>query len=32
VGGSWLTTRVLQQARDWAGIEELALASAALVG
>ncbi|HDS0923771.1 TPA: bifunctional 4-hydroxy-2-oxoglutarate aldolase/2-dehydro-3-deoxy-phosphogluconate aldolase [Stenotrophomonas maltophilia] len=32
VGGSWLTTRALLQARDWAGIEELARASAALVG
>lgn len=32
VGGSWLTTRALLQARDWAGIEDLARASAALVG
>ena len=32
VGGSWLTTRALLQARDWAGIEELARASAVLVG
>ena len=32
VGGSWLTTRALLQAKDWAGIEELAKASAALVG
>ena len=32
VGGSWLTTRALLQARDWAGIEQLAKASAALVG
>ena len=32
VGGSWLTTRALLQARDWAGIEELARASTALVG
>ncbi|MFI8693135.1 MULTISPECIES: bifunctional 4-hydroxy-2-oxoglutarate aldolase/2-dehydro-3-deoxy-phosphogluconate aldolase [Gammaproteobacteria] len=32
VGGSWLTTRALLQARDWAGIEQLARASAALVG
>ena len=32
VGGSWLTTRSLLQARDWAGIERLARESAALVG
>jgi len=32
VGGSWLTTRALLQARDWAGIEQLARQSAALVG
>ncbi|OEY99959.1 MULTISPECIES: bifunctional 4-hydroxy-2-oxoglutarate aldolase/2-dehydro-3-deoxy-phosphogluconate aldolase [Stenotrophomonas] len=32
VGGSWLTTRALLQAKDWAGIEGLARASAALVG
>lgn len=32
VGGSWLTTRALLQARDWAGIEDLARASASLVG
>ncbi|WNH54081.1 bifunctional 4-hydroxy-2-oxoglutarate aldolase/2-dehydro-3-deoxy-phosphogluconate aldolase [Stenotrophomonas oahuensis] len=32
VGGSWLTTRALMQARDWAGIEQLARESAALVG
>ncbi|MGH8036745.1 MAG: bifunctional 4-hydroxy-2-oxoglutarate aldolase/2-dehydro-3-deoxy-phosphogluconate aldolase [Stenotrophomonas sp.] len=32
VGGSWLTTRALLQARDWAGVEDLARASAALVG
>ena len=32
VGGSWLTTRALLQAKDWAGIEGLAKASAALVG
>ncbi|MGN7839887.1 bifunctional 4-hydroxy-2-oxoglutarate aldolase/2-dehydro-3-deoxy-phosphogluconate aldolase [Stenotrophomonas sp. 22385] len=32
VGGSWLTTRALLQARDWAGIEALARDSAALVG
>lgn len=32
VGGSWLTTRAMLQARDWAGIEQLAKASAALVG
>ncbi len=32
VGGSWLTTRALLQARDWAGIETLARESAALVG
>ncbi|MFX1726010.1 bifunctional 4-hydroxy-2-oxoglutarate aldolase/2-dehydro-3-deoxy-phosphogluconate aldolase [Stenotrophomonas sp. AS1] len=32
VGGSWLTTRALLQARDWAGIEQLARDSAALVG
>lgn len=32
VGGSWLTTRALLQAKDWAGIEALAKASAALVG
>lgn len=32
VGGSWLTTRGLLQARDWAGIERLARESAALVG
>jgi 2-dehydro-3-deoxyphosphogluconate aldolase/(4S)-4-hydroxy-2-oxoglutarate aldolase len=32
VGGSWLTTRALLQARDWAGVEQLARASAALVG
>ncbi|RRU07684.1 bifunctional 4-hydroxy-2-oxoglutarate aldolase/2-dehydro-3-deoxy-phosphogluconate aldolase [Stenotrophomonas sp. 278] len=32
VGGSWLTTRALLQARDWAGIEQLARESAALVG
>jgi len=32
VGGSWLTTRALLQARDWAGIEQLARASASLVG
>ncbi|MET0890113.1 MAG: bifunctional 4-hydroxy-2-oxoglutarate aldolase/2-dehydro-3-deoxy-phosphogluconate aldolase [Stenotrophomonas maltophilia] len=32
VGGSWLTTRALVQARDWAGIEQLARDSAALVG
>ncbi len=32
VGGSWLTTRALLQARDWAGIERLARESAALVG
>ena len=32
VGGSWLTTRALLQARDWAAIEQLARDSAALVG
>lgn len=32
VGGSWLTTRALLQAKDWAGIEQLARDSAALVG
>ena len=32
VGGSWLTTRALLQARDWAGIEALARESASLVG
>ncbi len=32
VGGSWLTTRALMQARDWARIEQLARESAALVG
>jgi len=32
VGGSWLTTRALLHARDWAGIEQLARDSAALVG
>ena len=32
VGGSWLTTRALLDAKDWAGIETLARESAALVG
>ncbi|MFG3450008.1 bifunctional 4-hydroxy-2-oxoglutarate aldolase/2-dehydro-3-deoxy-phosphogluconate aldolase [Stenotrophomonas sp. NPDC047960] len=32
VGGSWLTTRALLHACDWAGIEALARDSAALVG
>jgi 2-dehydro-3-deoxyphosphogluconate aldolase/(4S)-4-hydroxy-2-oxoglutarate aldolase len=32
VGGSWLTTRALLQAKDWTGIEQLARDSAALVG
>ncbi len=32
VGGSWLTTRELLQARDWAGIERLAQAAAVLPG
>ena len=32
VGGSWLTTRELLQARDWAGIEALARAAAVLPG
>ncbi|MGB3871717.1 MAG: bifunctional 4-hydroxy-2-oxoglutarate aldolase/2-dehydro-3-deoxy-phosphogluconate aldolase [Stenotrophomonas sp.] len=32
VGGSWLTTRELLQARDWAGIERLARAAAVLPG
>lgn len=32
VGGSWLTTRELLQARDWAGIEALAAQAAALAG
>jgi len=32
VGGSWLTTRELLQARDWAGIEKLARAAAVLPG
>ncbi len=30
VGGSWLTTRELLQARDWAGIEQLAREAAVL--
>ena len=32
VGGSWLTTRELLQARDWAGIEALASQAALLSG
>jgi len=32
VGGSWLTTRAMLQAKDWTGIEQLARDSAALVG
>ncbi|MGV8960090.1 MAG: bifunctional 4-hydroxy-2-oxoglutarate aldolase/2-dehydro-3-deoxy-phosphogluconate aldolase [Stenotrophomonas sp.] len=32
VGGSWLTTRELLQARDWAAIEQLAREAAALAG
>ncbi len=32
VGGSWLTTPALMQARDWAGIEQLARAAAVLAG
>ena len=32
VGGSWLTTRELLQARDWTGIETLARAAAVLPG
>jgi 2-dehydro-3-deoxyphosphogluconate aldolase/(4S)-4-hydroxy-2-oxoglutarate aldolase len=32
VGGSWLTTRELLQARDWARIEQLARESAVLAG
>ncbi|MCG8275034.1 bifunctional 4-hydroxy-2-oxoglutarate aldolase/2-dehydro-3-deoxy-phosphogluconate aldolase [Stenotrophomonas sp. NLF4-10] len=32
VGGSWLTTRELLQARDWAGIERLAREAAVLPG
>jgi len=32
VGGSWLTTRELLQARDWSGIEALARAAAVLPG
>jgi len=32
VGGSWLTTRELLQARDWAGIEALARVAAVLPG
>ena len=32
VGGSWLTTRELLQARDWAGIEQLARGAAVLPG
>ncbi len=32
VGGSWLTTRELLRARDWAGIEALAAQAAALAG
>ena len=32
VGGSWLTTRELLQARDWVGIEKLARAAAVLPG
>lgn len=32
VGGSWLTTRELLQARDWTGIEALARAAAVLPG
>ncbi|KRG63289.1 2-dehydro-3-deoxyphosphogluconate aldolase [Stenotrophomonas terrae] len=32
VGGSWLTTRELLQARDWKGIEALARAAAVLPG
>ncbi len=32
VGGSWLTTRELLQARDWAGIEALAAQAAAMAG
>lgn len=32
VGGSWLTTRALMQARDWAGIEQLAHQASVLAG
>ncbi len=32
VGGSWLTTREMLRARDWAGIEALAAQAAALAG
>ncbi len=32
VGGSWLTTRALVQARDWAGIEQLAQQASVLAG
>ena len=32
VGGSWLTSRALLQARDWAGIEQLAREAAVLPG
>ncbi|HBN54258.1 MAG TPA: 2-dehydro-3-deoxyphosphogluconate aldolase [Stenotrophomonas sp.] len=32
VGGSWLTTRALLAARDWAGIERLAREAAVLAG
>lgn len=32
VGGSWLTTRELVQARDWAGIEQLARQASVLPG
>ncbi|WP_447591102.1 bifunctional 4-hydroxy-2-oxoglutarate aldolase/2-dehydro-3-deoxy-phosphogluconate aldolase [Stenotrophomonas rhizophila] len=32
VGGSWLTTRALIQARDWAGIEQLAHQASVLAG
>ncbi|MET4615064.1 2-dehydro-3-deoxyphosphogluconate aldolase/(4S)-4-hydroxy-2-oxoglutarate aldolase [Stenotrophomonas sp. 2619] len=32
VGGSWLTTRALLQARDWAGIEQLAQQASVLAG
>lgn len=32
VGGSWLTTRELLQARDWAGIEQLARQASVLPG
>jgi len=32
VGGSWLTTRDLLAARDWAGIERLAREAALLAG